>query len=271
MRRVFSGGQKSAYRVMNRLGLRQLFYAYYCATRRSSDEIREFRDLHRGQRCFILGGGPSLKDLDPSFMKDEFTFGVNGVFLIYDWLGFEPTYYAVEDFLVYEDRFHDIKSRVNRSTCLFPAQFDCHGFRRPNHHYYNALYEFGETANWPRFSFDPSRWAWIGGTVTYVCMQLAYYMGFEEVYLVGMDHDYSKPSHVVTEGNDWTSHGDDPNHFHPDYFGDGYRWHDPQTDRMERAYEAARRSFEAGGRKIFNATVGGKLEVFERADYKSLF
>jgi hypothetical protein len=271
MRSVFNMKQRSAYRAMNQLGLADLFYAYYCATRKSRDEIREFQKLHQGKRCFILGGGPSLKELDPSPMKDEVTFGVNGIFLIFDWLEFEPTYYAVEDFLVYEDRFYDIKDRVRRSTCFFPQQFDCHGFRGPNHRFFTALYEFGESKPWPRFSKDPSRQMWIGGTVTYICMQLAYYMGFQEVYLVGMDHNYSKPDHLSTLGNDWTSHGEDPNHFHPDYFGKGYRWHDPQTERMEKAYAAAKKAFERDGRKIFNASIGGKLEVFERVDYKSLF
>jgi hypothetical protein len=271
MRGVFNLPQRSAYLMSSKLGLKRLFYSRYCASLRDRDEIREFRDLHRGQRCFILGGGPSLKHLDPSTMKNEFSFGVNGIFLIYDWLGFEPTYYAVEDFLVYQDRFDDIKSRVKQSTCFFPLQFDRNGFREPSHRYYTALYEFEETENWPRFSLNPAKQMWIGGTVTYVCMQLAYYMGFEEVYLVGMDHSYTKPGHVVAQGNDWTSHGDDPNHFHPDYFGKGYRWHDPRSDRMERAYRAARKAFEADGRRIYNASVGGKLEAFDRVDYSSLF
>ncbi len=60
-------------------------------------------------------------------------------------------------------------------------------------------------------------------------------------------------------------------HFHPDYFGKGYRWHDPRTDRMERAFIRAREAFEADGRKVYNATVGGKLEVYERVAYASLF
>ena len=77
--------------------------------------------------------------------------------------------------------------------------------------------------------------------------------------------------HVEENGNEWTSGGDDPNHFHPDYFGKGYRWHNPRLDRMELAYRKAKRVFEADGRRVVNATLGGKLEVFERVDYDSLF
>jgi len=271
MRGVFSSGERTAYRVMSKAGLRSVFYAWYRASRGKIPEIERFRDLHKGQRCFILGGGPSLKQLDPALLADEITFGVNGIFLIYEWLGFEPTYYAVEDFLVYHDRFQDIKNRVGTSTCFFPLQFKCHGFDRASHHYYRGIYEFDEDRDWPAFSTNASRLLWIGGTVSYICMQLAYFMGFEQVILLGMDHSYTKPSDVIVRGNDWTSQSDDPNHFHPDYFGPGYRWHDPRIERMEKAYTKAREMFERDGRQIVNASAGGKLEVFERVDYESLF
>jgi len=256
---------------MSRFGLRDAFFAWYERSRSRVPDIEEFRDLHKGQRCFILGGGPSLKKIDPTLLADEHTFGMNGIFLIYDWLGFEPTYYAVDDFLVYSDRFQDIKDFVNDSTCFFPRQFECYGFNRPNHHYYRAIYDLEETPDWPRFSKDPSQLAYFGGTVSYTCMQLALYMGFEEVVLLGMDHSYVVPPDVDIRGNEWISRSDDPNHFHPDYFGAGYRWQDPRTDRMEKAYIRARAQYEAAGRRIVNATVGGKLEVFERVDYDSLF
>lgn len=270
MRGVFSPRERSAFRFMKEFGMRNLFYAWYRATRTPSPGFEQYRDLHKGQRCFILGGGPSLKQIDPAPLANEITFGMNGIFLIYDWLGFEPTYYTVEDFLVYEDRFQDIKDYVKTSDCFFPQQFSVHGFNRPNHHYYRGIYDFDEVPGWPGFSEDPTRLLWIGGTVTYICLQLAYYMGFQEVVLVGMDHSYTKPPDLIERGNDWTSQSEDPNHFHPDYFGPGYRWHDPRTERMEKAYAKARRVFEKDGRRVINATVGGKLEVFERADFSAL-
>ena len=64
---------------------------------------------------------------------------------------------------------------------------------------------------------------------------------------------------------------DDPNHFNKEYFGKGKRWHDPMLDRMELAYNKAKTSFEDDGRSIINATVGGKLEIFDRVKYESLF
>jgi len=268
---LFTPAQRYAFAVAGKLRLRPAFYSAWAKLKTPRSDILPFRDKHAGQRCFIMGGGPSLKLIDPEPLRHEFTFGVNGIFLIFDWLGFQPTYYAVEDWLVYEDRQQEIAARITAPQCFFPLQFAKPGFTKPNHHYMNAFYDFAPIPDWPRFSTDLARQIWIGGTVTYVCLQLAYYMGFHEVYLIGMDHNYAKPDHVQTKGREWTSQGADPNHFHPDYFGKGYRWHDPMVERMEVAYRKARRVYEADGRRVFNATVGGKLEVFDRVDFATLF
>ena len=268
---LFSPMELRLYRAATSRHKKALFYKAYGLVKPERADITPFKNKHKGQRCFILGGGPSLRKIAPAPLKSEITFGVNGVFLIFDWLGFQPTYYTVEDWFVYEDRFDDIRKLVARPQCFFPIQFSSPAFDRGNHNYFRAIYEFDEEPGWPNFSTNASKLIWIGGTVTYVCMQLAFYMGFERVYLVGMDHNYSKPSHVKTKGNEWISQGDDPNHFHPDYFGKGYRWHDPKVDRMEKAYRKADAEFRKAGRKIINATKGGKLDVFERVEYETLF
>jgi hypothetical protein len=268
---VMSPLERLTFKAMRYAGQSSHFYRAFESLHRDLLDISRYRDRHRGKRCFILGGGPSLKKIDPGPLKNEITFGVNGIFLIFDWLGFEPSYYVVEDFLVFEDRWRDIKKRVKQSTCFFPVQFQYPEFHRDSHHYLRAIYDFDPRSGFPRFSTNAARLIWIGGTVTYVCMQLAFYMGFDEVYLVGMDHSYTRPAHVQSAGTVWTSHGEDCNHFHPDYFGSGYRWHDPMVWRMEVAYKKAKEVFEANGRVIKNATVGGRLDVFERVEYATLF
>lgn len=268
---VLSAPERYAFKLARLAGVSPAFYAAYGGLHRDLPALTPFAGRHRGARCFILGGGPSLKNIDPAPLRNEVTFAVNGIFLIYDWLGFEPTYYVVEDFLVFEDRWQDILARVQASTCFFPVQFRQPPFDRPSHHYFRAIYDFDPRAGFPRFSTNAARLLWIGGTVTYICLQLAFYMGFREIYLLGLDHNYQRPAHVAAEGEVWTSHGADPNHFHPDYFGPGYRWHDPRVGRMEAAYRKARGVCDQHGVRVANATVGGHLEVFERVDYASLF
>jgi hypothetical protein len=99
-------------------------------------------------------------------------------------------------------------------------------------------------------------------------MQIAYYMGFQEVILIGVDHSFSttgKPHATVT------SQGDDPNHFAANYFGKGFRWQLPDLETSELAYRLAKEQFERAGREIVDATIGGKLQVFRKVDYLELF
>ena len=109
---------------------------------------------------------------------------------------------------------------------------------------------------------------WEGSTVTYVALQIAYYMGFNEVILIGVDHSFSTKGEPHKEV---TSTGSDLNHFSPEYFGKGFRWQLPDLETSEQAYRLAKYYFEQDGRKILDATVGGKLDVFPKIKYQELF
>jgi len=236
----------------------------------SNRSLAKFANKYAGRRAFIIGNGPSLNKTDLTKLKGEITFGVNSIFYNFDQMGFKPTFYVVEDRLVAEDRAEEIKA-LTGTTKIFGTELQyCLGGSLETI-WANVIYDFSNYPGFPNFSKDADQCLWVGGTVSYLCMQLAYYMGFSEVYLVGFDHDYIVPKDVEIQGTVITSTSDDPNHFHPDYFGKGKRWHDPRTDRMELAYKRAREVFEENGRIIVNATVGGKLEVFPRIDYELIF
>jgi hypothetical protein len=120
----------------------------------------------------------------------------------------------------------------------------------------------------PGFQRDACHPLWQGATVTFIAMQMAYHMGFEQIILVGVDHSFNTTGKAHTEV---ISQGDDPNHFSPEYFGKGFRWQLPDLETSEFAYHLARQAFEADGREIVDATIGGKLTVFPKVDYSSLF
>lgn len=232
--------------------------------------LAALREKHKGQRCFILGNGPSLNRCDLSKLKSEYTFAANSIFLKTDEMGFVPTYYVVEDILVAEDRAAQIDRYAG------PTKFFGNYLRRflsdaPDVVWMNVRINYANYENFPHFSTNATRQLWCGGTVTYLSMQLAYHMGFSDVYLIGFDHNYTIPPDAIVEGNRIESASGDPNHFDPSYFGKGYRWHNPRTDRMEIAYQRAKEHFDRAGRRIINASVGGKLEVFPRVDFDALF
>ena len=229
------------------------------ASERRTADLEPYRGRHAGRRAFVIGNGPSLARTPPPRLRGEITFGCNGIFLLE---GFVPTYYCVEDVLVAEDRAAQINGLP--WTKFFPAdlqRFLTHG------HFFNV-----ERVAWvDRFAEDFAQGIQVNATVTFTMIQLAFFMGCDPVYLIGVDHSYKvDPQENTRTGSVLKSQSDDPNHFHPDYFGKGYRWHDPRVERMEAAYLLAREAFERNGRKIRNATSGGRLEVFERASFEEL-
>jgi len=228
--------------------------------KRSQMRLAAFRHLHRGQRCIIIGNGPSLNRMDLTFLGNEITFGMNRIYLMFEKWSFRPTYYVSVNPLVLEQSAQEIlkinapKFLSHKGIPFFPEPPDDVMFIR-------------SIPKWV-FSTDPRNGLCEGWTVTYFAMQLAYYMGFEEVVLIGVDH------HFVTQGDpnqEVVSEGDDPNHFHPGYFGKGVRWHLPDLERSEKSYRMAKSVFEAAGRRILDATVDGRLTVFPKVDYRNFF
>jgi hypothetical protein len=235
--------------------------------------LRAQKHARQARRCFIIGNGPSLARTDLGMLRSEITFATNGFFLKMPELDWSPTYYVVEDHLVGEDRALELTA-LSGTTKLFPASL---AYAIPPDE--NTIYfDHRPRKSYPDgfdFSFDADVNTYTGGTVTFTCMQLAAYFGFQEIYLIGVDADYSIPADAALSGGgrvkEIDMRSDDPNHFHPDYFGKGKRWHEPNVDVMLGAYAEARRATEARGVSIVNATVGGKLEVFPRIDYGMLF
>ncbi|MDD6071560.1 MAG: hypothetical protein PUC12_12240, partial [Clostridiales bacterium] len=59
--------------------------------------LEKFHNIHKGERCFIVGTGPSLQLSDVDRLKDEYTFGVNSCLTMYDKTDWRATYYGIVD------------------------------------------------------------------------------------------------------------------------------------------------------------------------------
>lgn len=216
------------------------------------DYIRQFRDKYVGQRCVIIGNGPSLRKTDLSLLRNEITFGLNRIYLMFDELGFDTTFHVVVNQLVVEQCASDFR-KINAP--LFTTT--------PNRPYLEGAADtaFLAPLPGPKFFRNASHGIWVGGTVTYVAMQLAFYMGFTDVVLVGLDHRFAVtgPANEVI-----VSREPDASHFDPNYFGVGFKWQLPDLETSEIAYNLARREFEGAGRSIVDATVDGALTLFPK-------
>jgi hypothetical protein len=228
--------------------------------RASARRLSEFRDKHQGERCFIIGNGPSLKDTDVSKLKGEFTFGMNRIYLAFDEWGFETSYYVSINNLVIEQCAEDILNLE------MPRFLSWHS-RKAIRHAADIIF-LHTTYTGPKFAEDVRQRVWEGATVTYVAMQLAFFMGFTQTILIGVDHSFQSKgapnTTVVSQGND-------VDHFDEAYFGKGFRWQLPDLETSEQAYQMARAAYEGDGREILDATIGGKLTVFPKVDYNTLF
>lgn len=243
-----------------RLGLAQEWsWRFDPRAAESVRRVRAFRDKHAGERCFVMGNGPSLKKTDLSLLKNEKTFGLNRIYLMFDDLGFATTYLVCINQLVVEQS----AAEIARAPCPKFVSWKSRDLLD-----FAPDMMFVRSGFLPGFQTDVTRRVFEGCTVTYMAMQIAFYMGFEEVIIIGVDHSFATKGPKNAEV---TSQGDDPNHFHPGYFGKGFRWNLPDLEGSEQAYRMAKTHYEKAGRRIVDATVGGKLEVYPKVDYGSLF
>jgi hypothetical protein len=232
--------------------------------RQGRERLSALHDGHRGERAFIIGNGPSLNRTDLSKLRGEFTFGLNRIYLMFSSLGFSTSCLVSVNELVIEQCVREIQSLA------LPRFFSWHARRMvdsatPTADLPTFLYTTYES---PGFAKDARGRLWEGATVTYVAMQLAFHMGFRQVILIGVDHNFASKGQA---NKTVVSTGEDPNHFSPDYFGKGFRWQLPDLETSELAYTMARDAYRRAGREIVDATVDGMLRIFPRVGYNSLF
>jgi hypothetical protein len=215
-----------------------------------------FKDIHRGESCFIIGNGPSLNRMDLSPLGDCHTFGLNKIYLLCEKADLRPSYYVAVNPLVIQQGVGEIAKLACPSFLPFDAAWELVG---PRDH----VYYLKTGAVW-MFQKDLLERVCEGSTVTYVAMQIAYYMGFKEVFLIGVDHNYAVKG---SPNEEQVLRGDDTNHFDPGYFK-GQKWNLPDMEGSELSYGIAKYVYRYGGREIFDATLGGRLDVFPRISYE---
>ncbi len=260
---------RDAYDAVRRIP--ELPAAYLHPWRRESiRRLKELKDIHKGTRAFIIGNGPSLKQTDLGKLRDEITFCMNRFYLAFPELGFTATYLCISNDLVVEQFVDDINALTIpkfiawRSHRRFSPQFS----NSPVSNLQSLPIFIYTTYTGPRFTGDVRGRVWEGATVTNLALQLAFHMGVEKAILIGVDHNFASKGDA---NKTVVSDGDDPNHFDPRYFGKGIKWQLPDLDTSEIGYALAREAYREAGREAVDATVGGKLTIFPKVDYESLF
>ena len=239
----------------------------------NSYRLIRYKNKHLGQRCFIIGNGPSLRAKDLEKLKDKYTFACNKIYKIFPETNWRPTYYFVEDSLVYKNNFREIR----RISCpKFVSDLALNRERLPlvkkGIKFFDYIYYWDTFPEYPPLTVDFTQEVWCAYNVGYQMLNAAIYMGFKEIYLLGMDFSYdfsdAKPIKRKTKSGEihtvYIMPKKDRNHFGKDYWEPGEINHDTDTKYALKAFEMLERESDSLGIKILNATRGGKLEVFKR-------
>jgi hypothetical protein len=227
---------------------------------RNRRNIERYKDIHKGKRCFIIANGPSLKKINFDLLKDEITIGMNRIYLMEKENGFKPTYLVCTD----------IKFQLNQFLEEYENIFI------PCFYNWTARNIFSKKKNQmfllhrlnPNFFANIKNGFGCTNSVAYVTIQLAYYMGCTEIYIIGKDHFYNTSVYPFT---DIISDGQENNHFIKGYYSQGMIWGTPDYKSEEYAYSIAKEYFDKNNRIIKDATIEGKLRIFEKVDFYSLF
>ena len=221
--------------------------------------LRGIKDIHDGESCFIIANGPSLQTSDLNLLqqKKAITFAMNRIYKLFQETSWRPTYYVCEDINI----FHESLDEIND----IPAEKK---FIPINHKWYHninvddALYfwaNYDRTKDCPdSFSTNIAKQMDSLGTVTFTCINIAAYMGFKKIYLLGVDHNYRV---TINEQGQTIVDNMAKDYFCENYDNDIKNIVVHDMGQNTRAYRKAKKYCDEHGIHIYNATRGGKLDT----------
>lgn len=234
--------------------------------------LAKLKNIHLNRRAFIVGTGPSLCVRDLDKLKNEVTFGCNKIYLAFSETDWRPTYYSVIDRIVAENNKNEIEQLS--LTKIFSSVAKPFFKKSKDVTWLNDLKSptiQGERIF--RFSPDVAKGTYGGYTVIYTQLQLAYYMGITEVYLIGVDFDFTESKRTgekTSAGEEILKSSGEINHFHRDYRPNGELWTIPNLGYQYKAFQIAKSAFEKDNRQIYNASRRTKLDVYPTVNFDSL-
>lgn len=221
------------------------------------EKLKKYKDIYAGKRCFVIGNGPSLtvEDLEKIEKNGEISFAANGIYHIYDSTSWRPSHYVIVDLFGYKEWVKN-GMPANVASSFFTEYYYVDVPKAEGANYFHYISSVQEEAL--KFSTDLTEGLYSGRTVTFAMLQLACYMGIKEIYLLGVD---------------WTGGKGTGKARHDFYNKDETLPVKPYDAFMDekRAFLVAKQYAQEHGIKIYNATRGGELEVFERVDFDDLF
>jgi len=244
---------------------------------------KKIQNIHKDESyCFIIGAGPSLKNIDTSKLENEIILGMNAVYLNESVRKVPKKYWIIIDYFFMHplpiDAIKAIEDGVGEAVYFLPVQAKAickkYNLFQNKKVYYFFFSDFAsdyrkitdEQLDLSSVILKPR-----GSTETAIIC--AYYLGFKKIYLLGVD-------------SDWFAHKSaDGNHFYVET-SNKHSIDDKITDwidhtKMEsklfygyvlyKSYRLLWLSLRSRGIEVYNASGGGLLDVFPIVDYDKIF
>ncbi len=223
--------------------------------KQQQSKIQSYKDKHVGEKAVILCNGPSLLKTDFKLLKQDHikVFGLNKINLLREDIS------DLVDYICVCNRFVIEQNREYYNTTDIPTFVDAAGTLKLVKLRENIISLLGRDNH--DFSRELTEGYWQGHTVTYMAMQVAYYMGFSEVAVIGCDHSFVEKGKANSKVQ---TVGGDSSHFIKGYFKEGDTWQLPDLPMSEVSYLRARVDYSYSDRALYNCTDGGMLELLER-------
>jgi hypothetical protein len=199
------------------------------------------------KKCFILATGPSINRITKLQWKNlrrQFSIGVNGAFKKHI-----CNVYCCADTVFLEPNYGEMLKY--KPWLLFESARSFSADKYFYHHFGNirgwyTYTHLGNCVDWDRISFDISKGAYSGHTVVVEAIQVALSAGCKEIYLLGVDLDYSGVSYFYGDDN--------PNPIYPEGRKD--------VTPLVNAFKVVKRECDKRGIRIYNCSPTSKLDVF---------
>lgn len=228
----------------------------------SNSSLIQFKDKYKGERCFIVATGPSLRitDLDKLHEHNDFCISMNGIYHAFTNTNWRPNAFVITDPILI-----DWKDIIDNMNVDFKFISDNNMDFWKEHHAKNIYrLHIRYSENEQKYSSDITKGTYSSCNVTYCCLQLATYMGFKSIYLLGVDFNNFANAHFVNTEKYREN-------INPSKSNDIY-YNEYILQRVQKkGYIKAKEYAQENNIKIYNATRGGKLNIFERCSFDELF
>ena len=233
-------------------------------------KLLSLKDSHCGEMAFIIGNGPSLRSEDLSILHENkiYTFASNRINRIFSKTEWRPNCYLAIDFNLCTNSDNTLNEIFASNIDLYAFSRELYGGlsneQKSDKVMYCNILPSDYFLDREIFGTNPALYFGNGFTVTYFAIQLAVYMGFKKICLMGVDCNYSN-----VQSRDGRIHTD---RSVKTYFDSNYDKSNKNTafiDGMLLSYQAAQEYALSKGIEIVNVSPSSKLEIYRKVELES--